>query len=159
MIEYSEVSKSTIMAADPSYSLFFSDPDCRFDRGGLMEELQLFAPQPDGGMPYIFCGDRSTTAAIWGGAVARGLVGTSALPNVADDYQRFVDQDYRRVRETGEISAARVVLDLELDKPVRISFWRLVFPFSTGQGTAVGTLTRFVEGGRPETFAIAETRS
>ena len=161
MIDYTQVDQSTIMAADPSYARFFAEPDSRFERHGLIEELQLFAPHPDGSMPYIFCGDRSTTAAIWGGAVARSLVGRSDLPNVEDEYHRFVDSDYRRVLETNAISAGRVVLDLDMggSEPVRISFWRLAFPFETGQGGAVGSLTRFCAGGRPETLPPADRRS
>jgi len=161
MTRFEPVSKSTLVEADASYADFFANPGSRFDRGGLLPLLQIFAPQPDGSAPYIFCGDQSTTAELYGSGLAKALLGKSQLPNVESDFLRFVDEDFHRVARDRGYSFARVELKLtgSPGAVTKISFWRLVFPFDTGCGTAVGSLTRFCAGGRPRTFAVDQARS
>jgi len=160
-MKFERVPLSRLIEVDSSYAKFFSDPGSRFDKTGLLRQMQFFAPQPDGTAPYIFCGDKSTTALLYSRVFARSVIGKSALPSVDAEFLDFVDRDFRNVAEKQQMSTGRVELDIDApeDKPIRIKFWRLVFPFDTGRGTAVGALTRFCEDGMPEAYDLVHRQT
>lgn len=145
MIAFEPVDAANLRHADADYELFFSDPDSRFKKNGLLQKMQLFAPQPNGESVYFYCGSASTTARLFGRQFCTNSVGRPMVPSAGSDFRRYVQADYLKVADSGALSASRVSINLDVsaNDTRKVDFWRLAFPFETGMGTAVGVLTRF----------------
>lgn len=73
-----------------------ADDELGFQR--LLPWLQIVVPAGDG-FPYLYCGERTPPAELWGEAVARALVGSFRLPDLRLD--RATAEAFPEVRRSG----------------------------------------------------------
>lgn len=101
-----------------------ADDELGFQR--LLPWLQILVPTGDG-FPYLYCGEQTPPAELWGEATARGLVGRFSLPD--DSLDRATAQAFLGVHRRGRtvIEAARGPVVI-CGKTLQESWHRIVMP-------------------------------
>lgn len=110
----------------------------------LLPELQLFAGVTEDA-PYLHCGQRTTTAEIYGREFALAVVGRRTLPG--EPAARALSAVYAQAAAARRAIAQHVRIGLALGGATQlVAYHRLVLPLQLSLGPAAGVVTRFAGG-------------
>ncbi len=110
----------------------------------LLPDLQLFA-QVTEGAPYLHCGQRTTTAEIYGADFATRVVGQRDLPG--EPAARALSAVYAEAAAGRRPIAQHVRIALTIGGLTHlVGYHRLVLPLRLSLGPAAGVVTRFATG-------------
>lgn len=128
-----------------------ADDELGFQR--LLPWMQIVVPT-DGGFPYLYCGERTPPAELWGEAVARAMVGRLELPDLRLD--RATAQAFPEVRQTARPLIQAVRGPVVIDGVSRLDAWhRILMPLEFRGLACVASLAvrdfspDFADGRRP----------